>query len=102
MTATTARRVSSTVAARRLSKSVDKLARLQALIARATFEADIIKDNLKACGMDVVEGTHHKAVIVTREVARLDTQAARKLLSAEQVTACTRLAICQSISLYDL
>ena len=99
---TTTRKVSAVATARRLARSVDKLARLNAIISRAKVEADLIKDNLKASGLDVVVGMHHKAVIVTTEVASLDGQMVRKLLTAEQVTACTRVGMRQSISLYDL
>ena len=99
---TITRKVSTIATARRLARSVDKLARLNAIINRAKVEADLIKDNLKASGLDVVEGMHHKAVIVTTEVASLDTQKVRKLLTAEQITECTRVGMRQTISLYDL
>lgn len=87
---------------RKLAVKVNKLAKLNATIRRLSLEADDIKEALKASGFDVVEGTQHRAVMTVREVAALDGQAVRKLLTPEQITACTRVRIQHSVCLYDL
>lgn len=103
MTTTTApRKVSATVVARRLAKSVDRLARLHAVISRAQAEAELLKAGLKASGFEVINGTHHKAVISTSEVVRFDSATAKSMLTPKQIAACTKSATRTAVSLYDL
>lgn len=90
------------LSARRLTKMVDDLGGLNAQISLLTRKADELKASLKASGYEEVLGNSYRAVISTKETARLDTKLVREVLTPRQVDDCTVLSTSTSISLYDL
>lgn len=86
----------------RLAKKVDRLGELNAIIAGFTREAELIKAELKASGLDELTTSKYRAVITTRETARLDSAAVRKILTPAEIDRCTKTSFSTSISLYDL
>lgn len=94
--------MSAVISVRRLSNAVDKLGAINAQISALQAQADEIKATLKASGYDEVIGAQFRAVIVTKDTARLDSKLVRNYLTPRQVDECTKVGTSTSISLYDL
>jgi hypothetical protein len=87
---------------RQLSRSVDKLASLNAKIAKLQGEAELLKIDLKSSGMTEIVGKKHKAVISERETCRLDAAKAKAMLTPAQIAKCTSTSKSTAINVYDL
>jgi len=99
---TTTPAVITLVRMRQLSRSVDKLAGLNARIAKLQAEAELIKADLKGSGMSEIVGQKHRAVISVRNRCSLDAEKVKALLTPKQIASCTSTSTSTSLSLYDL
>lgn len=91
-----------TYTVRKLTQMVDDLGGINAQISALKRKADALKEQLKGSGYDEVLGNSYRAVISTKDTARLDTALVRGLLTPMQVDDCTVVSTSTSISLYDL
>lgn len=91
-----------TYTVRKLTQMVDDLGGINAQISALKRKADALKEQLKGSGYDEVLGNSYRAVISTKDTARLDTALVRELLTPSEVDDCTVVSTSTSISLYDL
>lgn len=75
----------------------DRYAALKGQIDALTAELDAVKASIKTLGQPVIEGDHCTVTLSLSERSSLDTAAAKKLLTAEQVSACTKVALVETI-----
>ena len=68
----------------------DRYAAIKAEIDGLTRLLDEVKAEIKATGMDEIVGERNIVTITLSEPVRFDATAAKKLLTAEQVAACTK------------
>ena len=85
-----------------LSALVDKLGGLNSRLSKLNAEAEIIKIQLKASGMDEVLGGKYRAKIIARDSMRLDTGMVKSILSPSQIIGCSVASRSISVCLYDL
>ena len=71
----------------------DRFAILKQEIDALTKEFDAVKAEIKATGLEVIEGDYTTVTVSLSERASLDTKAVKELLTAEQVAACTKVTL---------
>lgn len=86
---------------RRLTAQVDKLGELNAQIAELQDLADTIKNELKASGFDVIEGTLFKCAISTVVRSTLNSGRVKAMLSPAQIAACTDITQSVRLVVFD-
>jgi hypothetical protein len=73
-----------------LNTLADRYAAIKAEIDGMTRLLDEVKAEIKATGMDEIMGDHNIVTVTLSEPVRFDATAAKKLLTAEQIAACTK------------
>jgi len=68
----------------------DRYAAIKAEIDGLNRLLDEVKAEIKATGMDEIVGERNIVTVTLSEPVRFDAAAAKKLLTAEQVAACTK------------
>ena len=71
----------------------DRFAILKQEIDALTKEFDAVKAEIKATGLETIVGENAIVTVSLSERASLDTKAVKELLTAEQVAACTKVAL---------
>jgi hypothetical protein len=85
------------IAAIALAALVDELAELKANIAPLQAREQMIKDTLKATGMERIDGTLHTAVISLSERETVDSKALRADLGEAIIAPYLRRSIVETI-----
>ena len=73
-----------------LNTLADRYAAIKAEIDGLTRLLDEVKAEIKATGMDEIMGDRNIVTVTLSEPVRFDATAAKKLLTAEQIAACTK------------
>jgi len=71
----------------------DRFTILKQEIAALTKEFEAVKAEIKATGLETIEGDYATVVVSLSERSTLDTKAVKELLTAEQVAACTKVTL---------
>ena len=75
----------------------DRYALLKTEIDRLTADLDVCKAEIRALGRERIEGTSVIVTLSLSERASLDTVAVKRLLTPEQISACTRTTQIETI-----
>lgn len=75
----------------------DRYALLKNEIDALTKELDKVKAEIKATGLETIEGDHAIVTVALSERSTLDTKAAKALLTDEQVAACTKVTLVETL-----
>ena len=75
----------------------DRYALLKTEIDRLTADLDVCKAEIRALGRERIEGTSVIVTLSLSERASLDTVAVKRLLTPEQIGACTRTTQIETI-----
>ena len=75
----------------------DRYAALKGQIDALTAELDAVKASIKTLGQPVLEGDHCTVTLSLSERSSLDTTAVKKLLTAEQIAANTKVSLVETI-----
>lgn len=75
----------------------DRYAILKAESDRINAELDLVKGEIRALGRETLEGTHVVVTLSLSERKSFDAKAAQTYLTAEQVTACTKVSQVETI-----
>jgi ParB-like chromosome segregation protein Spo0J len=75
----------------------DRYADIKAEIEGLTRLLDEVKAEIKAAGREEIIGDRNVVTLSLSERSTLDTTAAKKLLTAEQIAACTKVALVETI-----
>ena len=75
----------------------DRYAALKGQIDALTAELDAVKASIKTLGQPVIEGDHCTVTLSLSERSSLDTAAVKRLLTAEQIAANTKVALVETI-----
>jgi len=75
----------------------DRYAILKAEIDTLTKELDKVKTEIKATGLETLEGDRAIVVVSLSERSTLDTKAAKALLTDEQIEACTKVTLVETL-----
>lgn len=75
----------------------DRYAALKNQIDALNAELDAVKASIKTLGQPVIEGDHCTVTLSLSERSSLDTAAVKKLLTAEQIAANTKVALVETI-----
>lgn len=75
----------------------DRYAILKADIELLTKELDKVKTEIKATGKDVIEGDRAIVTVSLSERATLDTKAVKQFLTEDQITACTKVTLVETL-----
>jgi len=79
------------------STLADRYAILKSDIDMLTKELDRVKAEIKATGMETIVGENAIVVVSLSERSTLDTKAAKALLTEEQITACTKVTLVETL-----
>jgi hypothetical protein len=71
----------------------DRFAILKQEIDALTKEFEAVKAEIKATGLETIEGDYATVIVSLSERSTLDTKAVKELLTAEQVAACTKVTL---------
>lgn len=71
-------------------------------VLKADYDAiakalDAVKAEIKATGLDTIEGENAIVTVSLSERSTLDTKAAKALLTNEQVAACTKVTLVETL-----
>jgi ParB-like chromosome segregation protein Spo0J len=80
-----------------LTALADRYADIKAEIEGLTRLLDEVKSEIKAAGREEIVGTRAIVTLGLSERNSLDTKLVRELLTAEQVAACTKTALVETI-----
>jgi ParB-like chromosome segregation protein Spo0J len=80
-----------------LTALADRYADIKAEIEGLTRLLDEVKSEIKAAGREEIVGTRAIVTLSLSERNSLDTKLVRELLTAEQVAACTKTALVETI-----
>ena len=75
----------------------DRYAILKADADAITKALDAVKAEIKATGLETIEGDRAVVTVALSERSTLDSKAAKALLTDEQVKACTKVALVETI-----
>jgi hypothetical protein len=75
----------------------DRYAILKSDIDALTEELNRVKAEIKATGMETIVGEHAIVVVGLSERSTLDTKAAKEFLTADQITACTKVTLVETL-----
>jgi hypothetical protein len=75
----------------------DRYAILKADIDALTKELDAVKAEIKVTGREIIEGETAIVKVCLSERSTLDTKAAKALLTDEQVAACTKVSLVETL-----
>jgi len=75
----------------------DRYAILKSDIDALTKELDRVKAEIKATGMETIVGENAIVVVGLSERSTLDTKAAKEFLTADQITACTKVTLVETL-----
>lgn len=75
----------------------DRYAVLKADADAIAKALDAVKAEIKATGLDTIEGENTIVTVSLSERSTLDTKAAKALLSDEQVAACTKVTLVETL-----
>lgn len=75
----------------------DRYAILKADIDALTKQLDAIKAEIKATGVETLVGDQAVVTVALSERSTLDPKAVRELLTAEQVAACTKVTLVETL-----
>lgn len=75
----------------------DRYAVLKADADAIAKALDAVKAEIKATGLDTIEGENAIVMVSLSERSTLDTKAAKALLSDEQVAACTKVTLVETL-----
>ena len=73
-----------------LNTLADRYAAIKAEIGGLSRLLDEVKAEIKATGMDEIIGDRNVVTVTLSEPVRFDAEAAKKLLTPEQIAACTK------------
>lgn len=79
------------------STLADRYAILKSDIDMLTKELDRVKAEIKATGMETIVGENTIVVVGLSERSTLDTKAAKEFLTADQITACTKVTLVETL-----
>lgn len=85
-----------------LNELADILGALNAQISALTAEAEAIKKKFKESGQRETLGTLFKVVVAEGQRETLVSDEVRKLLTPEQIKACTKTTLTKSLTVYGL
>ena len=77
--------------------AADRYAILKVEIEALTKELDTVKAEIKATGRDIVEGVNAIVTVSLSERSALDAKAAKAYLTPEQVIACTKTSLVETL-----
>ena len=77
--------------------AADRYAILKAEIEALTKELDAVKIEIKAMGRETVEGVNAIVTVALSERSILDAKAAKAYLTPEQVVACTKVSLVETL-----
>jgi len=80
-----------------LTALADRYADIKAEIEGLTRLLDEVKSEIKAAGREEIVGTRAIVTLSLSERNSLDTKLVRELLTAEQVAACTKITLVETI-----
>jgi ParB-like chromosome segregation protein Spo0J len=80
-----------------LTALADRYADIKAEIEGLTRLLDEVKSEIKAAGREEIVGTRAIVTLGLSERNSLDTKLVRELLTAEQVAACTKITLVETI-----
>jgi ParB-like chromosome segregation protein Spo0J len=75
----------------------DRYAAIKAEIDGLTRLLDEVKAEIKAAGREEIVGERNVVTLALSERSTLDTAAVKKLLTAEQIAACTKVSLIETI-----
>jgi len=75
----------------------DRYAALKAAIDALTKELDKVKTEIKATGLETIEGDMPIVTVSLSERSSLDTKAVKDLLTPDQIAACTRVTLVETL-----
>ena len=75
----------------------DRYAILKSDIDALTEELNRVKAEIKATGMETIVGEHAIVVVALSERSTLDTKAAKEFLTADQIAACTKVTLVETL-----
>lgn len=75
----------------------DRYALLKNEIDALTKELDKVKAEIKATGLETIEGERAIVTVALSERSTLDTKAAKAFLTDEQVAACTKVTLVETL-----
>ena len=75
----------------------DRYAALKAEIDALTKELDKVKTEIKATGLETIEGDMAIVTVSLSERSSLDTKAVKDLLTPDQIAACTRVTLVETL-----
>lgn len=75
----------------------DRYAVLKADADAIAKALDAVKAEIKATGLEVIEGERSIVTVCLSERATLDTKAAKAFLTDEQVAACTKVTLVETL-----
>ena len=75
----------------------DRYAFLKAEIEALTKELDKVKAEIKATGMETVTGEQAMVTVSLSERSTLDTKLAKEYLTADQIAACTKVSLVETL-----
>lgn len=80
-----------------IASLADRYADIKAEIEGLNRLLDEVKAEIKAAGREEIVGDRNIVTLSLSERSTLDTAAAKKLLTAEQIAACTKVALVETI-----
>jgi hypothetical protein len=75
----------------------DRYAILKQDIDALTKQLDAIKAEIKATGLETLTGEQAIVTVALSERSTLDTKAAKEFLTADQITACTKVTLVETL-----
>lgn len=75
----------------------DRYAALKAEIDALTKELDKVKTEIKATGLETIEGDMAIVTVGLSERSSLDTKAIKEFLTPDQIAACTRVTLVETL-----
>lgn len=75
----------------------DRYAVLKADADAIAKALDAVKAEIKATGLDTIEGENTIVTVSLSERSTLDTKAAKELLTEEQIAACTKVTLVETL-----
>jgi len=79
------------------STLADRYAILKSDIDMLTEELNRVKAEIKATGMETIVGESAVVVVALSERSTLDTKAAKEFLTKEQIEACTKVTLVETL-----
>jgi len=80
-----------------MTNLADRYSDIKAQIEALTLQLDAVKKEIKATGREQIIGDRAIVTVGLSERTSLDTKLAKALLTPEQVTACSKVALIETI-----